>query len=91
MTTQIFEQILKKDKDGKTISKFAILRNMDTDQLNKDIVTYWGGALANMFVDIKLIDPWTRVIISGITELPLLTKEQLLRKQKLEKICQINS
>lgn len=29
MITQIFEQILKKDKDNNVISKIAILRNID--------------------------------------------------------------
>lgn len=86
MITQIFEQVLKKDKDNNVISKIAILRNLDVDQLNKDLVKYCDNVPCNLFVDIKLNDPWTRLVISGINELKYLTREQRLRLEKLNKL-----
>lgn len=86
MKTQIFQQVLKKDKDGNVISKMAILINTDTEQLQKDIYKYIGEVPCNLFIDIKLNNPWTYLIISGIGNLKYLTEEQRIRKQKLEKI-----
>ena len=94
MITQIFEQVLKRDKDDNIISKIAILRNFDTEQLQEDIVKYWGDSKANMFVDKALTDPYTRVIISGINELKYynIKAHKLLRERvnKLDKITKNN-
>ncbi len=84
-TTKIFEQILKKEND-KVISKMAILFNLDTHQLEKDLNKYCGKVPCNLFVDITLTNPWTYLVISGITSLKLLTEEQMIRKQKLNKL-----
>lgn len=83
--TEIFEQVLK-EKDGVVISKIAILRNFDTDQLNEDLAKYCGNVPCNLFVDIQLNNPWVRVVISGIHELNYLTESQRLRLDKLNKI-----
>jgi hypothetical protein len=93
---RIFEQILLKDSDGKTISKFAILQgglNSDnpTQFINEITCKYWGDALANQFIDIKLNNPWTRVIISGIDKLLLENFDSfLLKRDRLEKLKKIN-
>lgn len=81
MTTQIFEQVLK---DG--VSKMAILYNLDTDQLKKDLAKYCGNVPCNLFIDITLTNPWTYLIISNINKLKFLTEEQRIRKDKLEKL-----
>lgn len=83
--TEIFEQVLK-EKDGVVISKIAILRNFDTDQLNEDLAKYCGNVPCNLFVDIKLDNPWVRVVISGIRDLNYLSETQRLRLDKLNKL-----
>ena len=87
--TEIFDQVLL-EKDGEVISKFAILVNTNVDELTTDIVHYWNGAKANMFVDIKLNNPWIRVIVSGINELKYENFDEFLKKrerrEKLDKI-----
>jgi len=89
MTTQIFEQVLKKEGDN-IISKMAILFNLDTDQLTKDLNKYCGNVPCNLFVDIKLNNPWTYLVISRINELKFLTEEQRIRKEKLKKLNKLN-
>ena len=94
MTTQIIEQILKKDKDDNIISKLAILRNLDTEQLNKDLDKYCGKTYRNVFVDKTLLDPWTRLVISGINDLKYdnLETYKILseRRNKLNEIIKNN-
>lgn len=73
---EIFEYDLLKDQNGKVISKFAIIvggLNSDNpfNAVNTAVSKYVGKELHNQFVDIKLNNPWTRVIISGIDKLPL--------------------
>jgi hypothetical protein len=86
MISRIFEQVLKKDKKGNIISKFAIMQNLDPSQLNIYLAKYCSNVPCNFFVDIKLNDPWTRVIISGIDKLPFLNESQKIRYDKLKKI-----
>lgn len=94
MTTQIIEQVLKKDKDGKIISKMAILRNLDTNQLNQDLIKYCGKTPCNLFVDKTLLYPWTRLVISGINDLKYdkLETYKLIseRRNKLNEIIKNN-
>ena len=87
---EIFDQVLKRDKDGNVISKFAILMCLDRDTLNQAIAQYVGKVPHNQFVNITLCDPWTRVIISGITDLKLSTPETIERRNKLEKLNNIS-
>lgn len=95
MKTIIFEQILKKDKNNNIISKFAILKNLNTDQLNKDLNKYCGETPRNIFVDIRIIDPWTRIVISNINDLKYydldIYKKLSERINKLEKIEKIKN
>ena len=51
---EIFDQVLKRDKDGNVISKFAILRCLDTDTLNQAIAKYVSDVPHNQFVDISI-------------------------------------
>ena len=83
---EIFDQVLKRDKDGNVISKFAILRCLDTDTLNQSIAQYVDHTYHNHFINITLCDPWTRVIISGINELKYFDDETIERRNKLKKL-----
>ena len=56
MTTKIFEQILKLDKDGNIVSKIAILKNIDTKQLNKDLIKYCKKESREYKKELKRID-----------------------------------
>lgn len=71
---EIFEQVLL-EKDGKVISKFAVIvggglsTDNPTEEINNAVVKYTNGVPHNQFVNIKLNNPWTRVVISGINQL----------------------
>jgi len=66
--TKIVEQILHND-NGERVGKLAIIFSMDLKELENDIIKYVGDVKHNQFVDITLLNPWTRVIISGINQL----------------------
>lgn len=89
---KIFEQVLLKDKNGKTVSKLGILvgglyTDNPTETMNEAVKKYWGDAKANEFIDIKLNNPWTRVIISNINDLEFQDFDVFLNnKERNEKI-----
>lgn len=90
---KIFEQQLN-DK-----CKFAILvgglcEKSPANYMNNITCKYTNGVLHNQFIDIKMNNPWTRVILSDIRKLPFedfstfLKKKE--RKEKLNKIKKHN-
>jgi len=87
---EIFDQVLKRDKDGNVISKFAILRCLDTDTLNQAIAKYVSDVPHNQFVDISLGYPCVRMIISGIGKLKYFDNESIERRNKLKKLNDIS-
>jgi len=102
--SEIFQQTLKV-VNGETISKIAIIANIDVDQLHEDIHQYVGENLICMFTDIKCNNPWVRVIISGINDLTYVNFDEYLkngrdfeslakikeRKEKLKLIEKLNN
>jgi len=91
---QIFEQDLLV-KNGVVIAKLAILRgglysDNPTEIMNNVVKKYVGNTPICQFVNIKLNDPWTRVIIYGINELKYYDfdnyKLLMTRIAKLDKI-----
>jgi hypothetical protein len=65
---KIFEQVLCNDL-GVSVGKISVIFSMDVKKLDYAISEYCGDVPCNLFVDIKLINPWTRIVISGINEL----------------------
>ena len=81
---QIFEQpfII----DGKTVGKMAILvgglnKPNPKEYMDYAVHQYVGNVGHNQYIEIHLDNPWTRVITTGINELPLrpLTKEDSIK------------
>ena len=72
---QIFEQDLK-DDDNKVVGKVAILvggvdKPNPKEFMDNAVHEYVGGDGHNQYVEIHLDNPWTRVITSGINNLPM--------------------
>lgn len=93
---EIFEQVLL-EKDGEVISKFAIIvgglgSSNPSEVINDAVLKYTNGVPHNQFVDIKLNNPWTRVIISGINQLKLFdyNEEGLLQMERWHKLMELN-
>lgn len=79
---QILEQVLHND-EGIEVGKIAILVCMDLSRLNKAVARYVGDVKHNQFIESNLMNPWTRVIISGINKLDyhkLGTDPELIKK-----------
>ena len=78
---------------GDVVGKCAVLRSYYpgdvVEMLNAAVSRYVGDVPYNEFIDIKMDDPWTRVIISdminGDTE-DWQTMEGLLRERKIDKL-----
>lgn len=90
---KLFEQELK---DGdKTVGKIAIMRgglhsNNPFDTVSKATLKYTNGVPHNQFVDIKLNDPWTRVIISDMSKLKFINYDDyLVQRERSKKINKI--
>ena len=71
---QIFEQLFL--VDGKTVGKMAILvgginRTNPKEFMDEAVSQYVGNIGHNQYIEIHMDNPWTRVITSGINELPL--------------------
>ena len=86
---KIFEQQLG-EKSKLAIIRGGLYSNNPFQSMNEKVVNYCGDTPVCQFVDITLCDPWTRVIINGIGELPFQNFEAFLkkreRKEKLEQI-----
>ena len=85
---QIFEQKLT-DK-----SKVAILvGGLNTDKpfefMNQVVCKYCDGQKVVQFVDIKLNNPWTRLVINNLSDLPFVPYSVYLRREKLKQIEKI--
>lgn len=90
---KIFEQRLSEK------CKFAIIVGGVHSDNPKEVVdiavsNYVGKTPHNQWVDIKLNDPWTRVVTSNIQDLPFENFQTYLkrkeRKKKLDKINEIS-
>lgn len=71
---QIFEQLIKVDE--RTIGKIAILvgglnKPNPKEFMDAAVHKYVGSIGHNQYVEIHLDNPWTRVITTGINNLPL--------------------
>ena len=71
---QIFEQLF--NVDGRTVGKMAILvgglnRPNPKEFMDGAVSQYVGNIGHNQYIEIHLDNPWTRVITTGINELPL--------------------
>lgn len=71
---QIFEQLFI--VAGKPVGKMAILvgginRPNPKEFMDGAVSQYVGNIGHNQFIEIHMDNPWTRVITSGINELPL--------------------
>lgn len=93
---KIFEQNLT-NKNGEKLGKIAIIMDglnseNPTDVVNNQVAKYVGKTPHNQFVDIKLNNPWTRLIISGIDKLPFENYDTYLKKkERLEKLKRIEN
>lgn len=70
---QIFEQFFL--VDGRNVGKMAILvggLNMPNPKefMDNAVHHYVGNIAHNQFIEIHMDNPWTRVITTGINELP---------------------
>jgi len=87
---KIFEQQLSKK------CKFAILRGgIHSDKpftfMSEQTLKYVGDTPHNQFVDMTLTDPWTRVIINDMSDLPFENFDAFLkRRERKEKLDNIN-
>ena len=61
------------------------------DALDEATFKYCGNTPCCMFTDITLMNPYERMIIRGISELPLVTYGVYLRREKLKKINEIGN
>ncbi len=66
---KIFEQQLS-EKCKFTIIVGGVYSNNPKSVIDKAVANYVGDTPHNQWVDIKLDNPWTRVITSGIGDLP---------------------
>lgn len=81
---QIFEQPFI--VDGRTVGKMAILvgglnRPNPKEYMDAAVHQYVGSIGHNQYIEIHLDNPWTRIITTGINELPL---RQLLATDSLQ-------
>lgn len=83
--TKIIEQVLHNDS-GEKVGKIAIMFCMDLDELKKSVAKYVGDVPHNQFTDITFLNPWTRVIISGINKLDFHSFEAIKRNQKIDEL-----
>lgn len=72
---KLFDQHLKDDK-GNIVGKVAILVggiNSDNPKefMDNAVSEYVGREGHNQFVEIHLDNPWTRVLVKGINDIPL--------------------
>lgn len=73
---KIYEQLLY-DKYGTVVGNLAVLcgglkEENPTGFMNKIVSDYVGKRFHNQFVEMRLDNPWTRVIIEGIDKLDLI-------------------
>jgi len=71
---QIFEQLFI--VEGRTVGKMAILvgginRPNPKEFMDGVVSQYVGNIGHNQYIEIHMDNPWTRVITSGINDLPL--------------------
>ena len=86
---EIFEQQLG-EKSKLVIIRGGLYSDNPFQAMNEVVVKYCGDTPVCQFVDITLCDPWTRVIINGIGELPLQNFGTYLKKrERKEKLVQI--
>ena len=86
---KIFEQQLS-EKCKLTIMVGGLNSNNPKKVLDEAIVKYVGDTPHNQWVDIKLNNPWTRIITSNIQDLPLQNfGTYLKKKERKEKLDQI--
>jgi len=78
---------------GDVVGKCAVLRSYYpgdvVEMLNAAVSRYVGDVPYNEFIDIKMDDPWTRVIISDMINgdtADWQTMEGLLRERKIDKL-----
>ena len=57
--------------------------------LNEATAKYCGNTPITIFTDITLMNPYERMIIRGINELPLVKYSVYLRREKLKKINEL--
>jgi len=87
---KIFEQQLS-EKCKFTIIVGGVYSNNPKSVMDEVISNYVGDSPHNQWIDIKLNNPWTRVITGDIRDLPFENfKTFLKRRERKEKLNKIN-
>jgi len=87
---KIFEQQLS-EKCKFTIIVGGVYSGNPKSMIDAAVANYVGDSPHNQWVDIKLNNPWTRVITGDLSDLPFERFDHYLkRKERKEKLNQIN-
>ena len=88
--TKIFEQKLS-EKCKFTIMRGGLYSNNPFKFISEEVVKYTSSEPCIQFVDIKMNDPWTRIIMNSMEHLPFENFNTFLKKrERKEKLNRIN-